>query len=226
MDALAKRSWNGVAGFAVAFAAIIFLPAWTLRFWQGWAYWLVFNAGIVWITAYFLRHDRALVERRITAGPTAEHEPVQKRIQTVTSVMLILLYLAAGFDHRFRWSPAIDARLEAAADALVAMSFYVFFLVFRQNSFAASIIQVVEDQRVISTGLYGIVRHPMYAGAVVLFLATPLALGSWWAYLPAAGLLAALVTRILDEERYLVMHLSGYEEYRRRVRWRLVPGIW
>jgi protein-S-isoprenylcysteine O-methyltransferase Ste14 len=226
MDALTQRAWRGVVMFGMALGVLIFLPAWTLAFWQGWAYWIVFTAGTVTITAYFLRYDRFLIARRLSAGAGAEHERSQQRIQALASVCLCLTFVVAGIDHHFRWSPVIDGRLEATADAVVLLAFAVIFVTFHENSHASAIIEVAEGQRVISTGPYSVVRHPMYAGALLLFAATPLALGSLWAYLPAAGLTAALVARILDEERYLRLHLRGYEEYRRQVRSRLVPGVW
>jgi protein-S-isoprenylcysteine O-methyltransferase Ste14 len=100
------------------------------------------------------------------------------------------------------------------------------FAVFRENSFAASTIEVGTGQSVVSTGPYAIVRHPMYAGALIMFLGVPLALGSWWGLLPVMLLLAGLVARLLDEEAYLAIHLPGYEVYRRAVRYRLLPGVW
>jgi len=225
MDDLAKRALTGLARFQIALALMIVLPAWSLTYWQGWLYWLLFGASCVLITLYFLRHDRALIERRMQAGPAAETEPRQKLILTFASVALIATYVIAPLDHRFGWS-SVPAWLALTADAVVAVSFYGFFLTFRQNAFAAATVKVESDQRVISTGLYAVVRHPMYAFAVPLFLATPLALGSWWGLVPAALLLAALVWRLLDEESYLARNLPGYTDYQQQVRTRLIPGIW
>ena len=138
---------------------------------------------------------------------------------------MVATYVISPLDHRFGWS-TVPAWLTLAADAIVALGFYGFFLTFRQNAFAAATVKVESEQRVISTGLYAVVRHPMYASAVPLFLVTPLALGSWWGLVPAALLLATLVWRLLDEERYLARNLPGYTDYQNRVRTRLVPGIW
>src|SRR4051812_45898806 len=201
-DDLAKRAFGGFARFQIALALMIFLPAWSLAYWQGWTYWLLFGASCVVITLYFLRHDRALIARRMQAGPGAETEPRQKLILTFASVALVAMYVISPLDYRFGWS-IVPAWLAVLADAIVAISFYGFFLTFRQNAFAAATITVENEQRVISTGLYAIVRHPMYACAVPLFLATPVALGSWWGLVPAALLLALLVWRLLDEEAYL-----------------------
>ena len=222
---LAKRALAGLARFQIALALMIFLPAWSARYWQGWLYWLLFGASCVLITLYFLRHDRALIARRMQAGPAAETEPRQKLILTVASAALIALYVVSALDYRFGWS-SVPIWLVLIGDAFVVLSFCGFFLTFRQNAFAAATVRVESEQRVISSGLYAFVRHPMYASAVPLFLATPLALGSWWGLVPAALLLAMLVWRLLDEERYLAGNLPGYTDYQRQVRTRLVPGIW
>jgi protein-S-isoprenylcysteine O-methyltransferase Ste14 len=224
-DDLTKRAFAGFARFQIALALMIFLPAWSLHYWQGWLYWLLFGASCVVITLYFLRHDRALIERRMQAGPGAETEPKQKLILKFASVALIAMYIVSPLDHRFGWS-YVPNWLVLVGDALVALSFYGFFLTFRQNAFAAATVRVESDQPVISTGLYAIVRHPMYAAALALLVGTPLALGSWWGLVPAALLLAALVWRLLDEESYLARNLPGYTDYQRQVRTRLVPGIW
>jgi protein-S-isoprenylcysteine O-methyltransferase Ste14 len=222
---LAKRALAGFARFQIALALMIFLPAWTLAYWQGWLYWLLFGASCVAITLYFLRHDRALIERRMQAGPGAETEPKQKLILTFASVALIAMYIVSALDYRFGWS-FVPVWLVLIGDALVVLSFYGFFLTFRDNAFAAATVRVESEQPVISTGLYAVVRHPMYAAALLLLVGTPLALGSWWGLVPAALLLATLVWRLLDEEAYLARNLPGYTDYQRRVRTRLVPGIW
>jgi protein-S-isoprenylcysteine O-methyltransferase Ste14 len=113
-----------------------------------------------------------------------------------------------------------------AGDGLVLIGLFIVFLVFRENSYTSGIIEVATDQRVISTGPYRIVRHPMYAGAFVLIFGVPLALGSAWGLVCCLPLMAAIVVRLIDEERYLVRHLAGYAEYRERTRYRLIPGLY
>jgi protein-S-isoprenylcysteine O-methyltransferase Ste14 len=224
-DDLAKRAFSGFVKFQIALALMIFLPVWSLAYWQGWLYWLLFGASCVVITLYFLRHDRALIERRMQAGPGAETEPRQKLILTFASVGLIAMYVVSPLDYRFGWS-FVPAWLTLVGDALVVLSFYGIFLTFRENAFAAATVRVESEQRVISSGPYAVVRHPMYTAALALFLGTPLALGSLWGLIPAALLCAAIVLRLLDEENYLARNLPGYTDYQRRVRTRLVPGIW
>ncbi len=226
MPSLDRRAWSGVAGFMLVLALLILVPAWTIRFREAWIYLAVFSTAVSAITGYFLRHDPALIARRLDAGPTAEHEASQQRIQSVASLLLMTMFVTAGLDRRNSWSSPIDLRLVLAADVLVAAGFAMIFGTFRENSHASAVVEVEVGQPVVSTGPYGFVRHPMYAGAIVLFLATPVALGSLWALAPALALSATVVVRLLDEERYLTRRLSGYAAYQHQVRFRLVPGIW
>ena len=202
------------------------MPAWTLRFWQAWLYLAVFAASTALVTIDLARRDPALLERRLKGGPAAEREVSQQRIQTVASAMLCALYVVAGFDHRWGWSRTVPDWMVFAADALCAAGVAMIHWTFRENTYTAGIVTVESGQKVIATGPYGVVRHPLYAGAILLFLATPVALGSLWAWLPATALVASVVARLIDEERYLIVHLAGYDEYRRRVRFRLIPGVW
>ena len=225
MDDLKRQALVGLARFQVALAIMLFLPAWSLTWWQGWLYWFLLGAACLILTLYFLRHDPALIARRIKAGPGAEREPRQKLIQGIAGLLICTGFVLCGLDHAFGWSSASPATV-LIADAFVLLGFYVMFLAFRENSFAASTIQVDSGQKVIDTGLYGLVRHPMYLGALVMFVATPIALGSWWGLVPVALLAATLAWRLLDEENFLVRNLPGYADYRRKVRTRLVPGVW
>ena len=135
------------------------------------------------------------------------------------------VFVVSALDHNFGWS-RLPRPVELAGDALVVLGFAVMFVVFRANAFAAATVKVEADQKLVSTGPYALVRHPMYSGALLLFLGTPLALGSWIGLVPAAFLAATIVWRLIDEEAYLVRNLSGYADYRGTVRARLVPGLW
>jgi protein-S-isoprenylcysteine O-methyltransferase Ste14 len=209
----------------VVVAALLFVPAGTVRFWQAWLFAFVFIGASVAIGLYFMKHDPALLARRMQVGPLAEREPTQKLIITLVMIGFVLLVVLSAFDHRWHWSHA-PVWLVLAGDAGIVVSFVVFFFVMKQNSYAASTVRVEHDQPVISTGLYGIVRHPMYSGALLLLIAIPIALGSYWT-LPASILLVPLlIWRLTDEERVLVRDLRGYAEYRRKVRYRLIPGVW
>ena len=225
MDDLARRAYAKLARFQITLAVLIFLPAWSLAYWQGWLVWALFLVCCVAITQYFLVHDRALIERRMESGPGAEREPRQKLIQTFSSVLVVAIFLVSALDHGRGWSSVPLAAVLIGA-ALIVLGFAVMFLAFRDNSFAASIIQVDRGQKVIDTGLYARVRHPMYSGALIMFAGIPLAMASWWGLVPAALLAAAIVWRLTDEERFLARNLAGYDAYRGRVSARLVPGVW
>lgn len=225
MSTLNRRAWARSALSLIVFMVLLFVPAGTFHFWQGWLYSFVFVAATTAISIYFLKHDPKLVERRMKVGPAAEQRPVQKIIMAITLVGFILLIVLPGLDYRWHWS-AVPAWLVFAANVLLALSFAIFFAVLKQNSYAASTIRVEADQPVVSTGLYAIVRHPLYSGALLLLLVTPVALGSYWGLLVAFALVPVLLWRLLDEERFLQQNLPGYAEYCRATRFRLIPLIW
>ena len=223
--ALLRQAWPRQLVFLVFITALLFAPAGTLDFWQAWLFLAVFVACMVPLGIYFVRTDPALVERRMRAGPAAEQEPVQKVAIGIVCAALLAMLIVPGFDRRWHWS-GVPAWLTVVADATIVASFVIFFYVMKQNSFAAATVRVEREQTVVSTGLYGVVRHPMYMGTLPLTIAMPLALGSWWALLPVLAIVPALVWRLIDEERVLRRDLPGYAAYCARVRYRLVPGIW
>ena len=222
---LDKQIWIRSALGVLALATLLFVPAGTLRFWQGWLFGFVFVAATSALSIYFFRHDPKLVERRMRAGPLAEREPTQKIIMAIIFFGFFLLMALPGFDQRRHWSD-VPTWLVIAANGGVALSFWIFYIVMRQNSFAASTIRVELGQPVISTGPYAIVRHPLYSGALLLLFAMPLALGSYWTLVVAVAMVFALAWRLLDEERFLKQNLPGYIDYCRRVRYRLIPWVW
>jgi protein-S-isoprenylcysteine O-methyltransferase Ste14 len=204
---------------------LIFVPAGSLSFRPGWAYWILFSVGVSAITLYFLRYDPHLIEGRVAAGPRAEARTRQKIIQTVAALLFFAVLIVPGLDYRFHWSH-LHAAVALVGDALLVLSLVMIFFVFRENSFAAGTIRVEAGQRVISTGPYQLVRHPLYLAGLILFVATPIALVSAWGLLLAPPFLAVLIARLRDEERYLCAYLSGYDQYCQRVRYRLVPLVW
>ncbi len=222
---LRKRALQALAQFLFFLALAVFVSAGSVRFWQGWTFLLAFAASILAITLYFLRHEPRLVEIRLRAGPVAEKETSQKVIQSLASVLFLLLFVVPGLDHRFRWSH-VPVPVALAGDLLLILGFAAIFLVMKENRFASSTIEINPDQQLISTGPYRIVRHPMYAGSLLLFLGAPLALGSWWGLLTGVPMLFVLAWRLIEEERFLVLRLPGYSEYRRKTRFRLIPFVW
>lgn len=222
---LSRRVAAAAARFLVILGLLLFLPAGSLLYWEGWLYWALFALATPLSTIYFLRHDPRLIERRMRAGPAAEQRGSQKRIIAAALVFVLALIVVPGLDHRWQWS-AVPLPLVLLADLAVALGYLIVFLTLKENSFAASIVTVEGGQPVIATGPYALVRHPMYAGANAMVLATPLALGSHWGLVPALALVATVVFRLLDEERFLRSDLPGYDAYCRKQRYRLLPGIW
>jgi protein-S-isoprenylcysteine O-methyltransferase Ste14 len=222
---LARKAIRGFAQLIIGLGILLFAPAWTLNFWQAWVFLFVFAASAALITVYLWKEDPNLLERRVKAGPGAEKEKSQRLIQLFASVAFIGMILLPALDHRFSWSD-IPLFLVIAGDILIALGFLVIFFVFKENTFTAAVIEVAADQKVISTGPYALIRHPMYAGALILLLGTPLALGSWWGLLMFIPFAVIIVWRLLDEERFLSKYLAGYSEYKKKVRYRLIPFVW
>jgi protein-S-isoprenylcysteine O-methyltransferase Ste14 len=220
-----KNIWLRQTIFIPIFFTLLIAPAWSLNYWQAWVYGFVFFATTTAIGIYFLKRDPRVVERRMRVGPAAEREPAQKIIMTLLLAGFVLLIVIPGFDHRWNLS-RVPPWLVLTADIFVVLGLLGTAAALRQNSYAASTITVEAGQPVISTGLYATVRHPMYSAALVMTVFTPLALGSSWALLLVILLIPVLAWRLLDEERFLARELPGYVEYCRKVRYRLVPGIW
>ena len=225
MNNLNARAWTALAVLSAAMGLLLFVPAGSVRYWHAWVYLAVFTGASALVTLDLMRRDTALLERRMRGGPLAEKRPAQKRIMVFTSIGFLALLVVPALDYRFGWS-AVPLAGVIAGNALVAIGFCVIFLVYRENTFTAATIQIAEGQKVVSTGPYAVVRHPMYSGGALYLLGTPLALGSYWGLAAVAAMLPILIWRLLDEERFLAADLPGYPEYQRQVRYRLVPFVW
>jgi len=212
------RAILGTVGGGIAFFILVFLPAWTLDYWQGWVFLGTIMAPLTLITVWMAVYDPQLLERRLRAGPSAERTAAQKRFTAVAPFVGIIAVIIMAFDHRFGWSPAVPAWLSLVGDALVALGIVIYFLVIRENRFAAATVEIAEGQTVVSTGPYAVVRHPMYSGAILFLVGAPIALGSWWGFLFTPLFVGGLVWRLLDEEKFLRTNLPGYAEYTREVR--------
>ncbi len=222
---ISKQAILGLAFLAIVVWLVIFIPAGKLSYWQGWLYWIVFFSSVTAISIYFIKKDPNLISSRVKVGPTAETKLSQKISQAFAAVFFVLVLLIPPLDFRYGWS-RVPIPLVPAADAFVAIGFLIIFLVFRQNTFASAIIEVKAEQEVISTGVYGVVRHPMYSGALLLLFFTPLALGSYWGLLAFVPLFAVICFRLIDEEKTLSQSLKGYDQYSEKTRYRLIPYIW
>lgn len=206
----------------VGFGLIFFVPAGTLRFWEAWAYIAIMFFAVLGVVTYFLKHDPEVLEHRMRMK---EKEKVQKKFVLSIYLLFVAGILLVGFDRRWDWSFVPTAAV-IAADVLVVLGYAVFFLVIRENRFLSRVVEVMPGQKVVATGPYAVVRHPMYSGTLALYLATPVALGSFWAVIPFAIMAAMFPIRILNEEKVLLRDLDGYKEYTRKTRYRLIPGIW
>lgn len=223
-----KLIFQTIAGFVFLMVVLdlaLFIPAGSLSFWQAWVYLAVWAVCTILITLYLIKNDRELLAGRVKAGPVAETQRSQKIIQSLASLFFIGLFIVPGLDYRFQWSnvPPIFSWL---ADGFVALGFLIVFLVFRENSYTRATIEVSDEQKVITSGPYRMVRHPMYAGAMLLLIFTPLALGSLVAVPFALPMLFVIAVRLLSEEKFLAQGLRGYQEYCTKVRYHLVPFVW
>ena len=225
MDRLPRQAIAQALLWTLLFGVLVFVPAGTVDYWQGWLFLGTLAAGIVCFTVYLALYDRPLLERRMKAGPNYEQEWPQKIIVSLILLTFFALVVLPALDHRFTWSP-VAPLVSILGDVVMLLSFLFIFLVTRVNSFAAANVRVERDQRVIDTGPYAYVRHPMYAGAIWLFVGMPPALGSWWSLGLIVPFIPLLVWRLLDEEGILRRDLPGYAEYMRRVRFRLIPFVW
>ena len=219
---LARLVITRVAGFVIVLSLMFFLPDGTLNYWQAWVYMTTLLLVATINILYLLKNDPALLERRMRMR---EREGQQRKIVGVSLIFFLLSYLLPGFDQRYGWSQ-MPAWMAILGDVIVVAGFLFVLWVFKTNTYTSRIVEVEAGQQVISSGPYAIVRHPMYVGAFLVYAASPLALGSYWAVLPGLMILPVLIFRILDEEKLLLRDLPGYREYTQKVTYRLLPGIW
>jgi protein-S-isoprenylcysteine O-methyltransferase Ste14 len=209
---------------SIILTLIIFLPAGTLNYWQAWVFVIIFTSCNSAIMAYLWRNDRQLLEQRIQAGPRAEKERVQKIIMLLLSYVLKMLVVTSVIDHRLQIQ-RVPVQATIGGDLLVAIGFYIIFIVFRVNTFASATVETTGSHVVISTGPYAIVRHPMYVGSLAILSGIPLALGSYWGLLMTLAAVQLFIWRIIEEERFLEEKLHDYTKYQTATRWRLMPLI-
>ncbi|MBI5934314.1 MAG: isoprenylcysteine carboxylmethyltransferase family protein [Chloroflexi bacterium] len=199
-----------------------FWPAGTFDYWQAWLWLAILFLPLMGMFLYLIQRDPALLERRVRTG---EQRPEQRRIIAASALFLILIFLLPGLDKRFGWS-SVPVWLVIVADVFVLAAFLLNFLVIRVNSYASRVVEIQDGQQVITSGPYALVRHPMYLSIILILLATPVALGSYWGVIPTLAYLPLLAARAKNEEELLVNDLPGYREYMQKTRYRLFPGIW
>ena len=225
MSALARKAFQSLTGLFLAMAALLFGVPWTFDYWQAWIFLAVYFSASILIILYLLISDRELLERRMRGGPLAEKEIAQKIIMLFASIGFVALLVVPALDRRFGWSQ-MPTGIVIVGDVFIALGWFAIYRVFRENSFTSATIELAQDQRVISSGPYALVRHPMYTGALAMLVGIPIALGSWWGLVAFGVMMFALIWRIFDEERFLVRNLTGYAAYKEKVRYRLIPYLW
>lgn len=225
MKSLLARVLRGFFVRLVYSGFLLFASARTMDFWQAWVYFAIFYASILITALYFLKKDPQFLERRMKFGAKAETRPFQKIIMLLLLVFNSVTLVVSGLDHRFGWSH-VPASLVVFADAVILLGVFIQFRTFQENSFASATIGILPDQKVISTGPYASVRHPMYSGSLLVHVFTPIALGSWRALPFGLANMIVLALRLRDEETMLHQSLAGYGEYCQKVKYRLVPGVW
>jgi protein-S-isoprenylcysteine O-methyltransferase Ste14 len=219
---LALRLLFMTVSMFVMIGGLLFGSAGSLHYWEAWVYCGVLCLPAIVSGIYFLLRDPEFLERRMK---THEKEAEQRFVQFSSGFLFFVGFLIAGLDHRFGWSD-VSVTVVIVSDFFVLLGYLLIFRVFQVNRYAARTVEVEAGQQVISTGPYAIVRHPMYLGVVLMYMFTPFALGSYLALIAFLLLVPLLVLRILNEEAVLVHELPGYDDYRRKVRWRLIPRIW
>jgi len=206
----------------IALAGMFFLTAGTFAYPEAWLYMSTLFIPMFFVFIYLIKNDPDLLARRMKMK---EKEKEQKLIIKISYIPFLIAFLLPGFDNRFEWSNVPEA-VVIFADILVLISYGIFFLVLKENPYASRIVEVEPEQTVISSGPYAKVRHPMYSVVLLMYIFSPLALGSYWAIIPMILIIPVIVARILNEEKVLVRDLNGYKEYMQKTRYRLIPGIW
>lgn len=202
--------------------ALLFVPAGTLSYSRAWLFMALLFIPILVVGIVLFVKNPELLRKRLEMK---EREKEQQGIVALSGLLLVASFVLAGLDYRFGWSH-ISHTLVVVASALLLISYGLYAEVLRENMYLSRVVEVQEHQQLIDTGLYGIVRHPMYSAVSLLYLSIPIVLGSWWALCTMVPCIVMLALRIKNEEQVLTEGLAGYADYKRRVRYRLIPFVW
>lgn len=221
MKLLIKALTKFIVGILIV-GALVFLPAWDVKFANGWLFMGLLFIPMLLLGALMLIKSPDLLQKRLEAKET---QKTQKGVVAFSGIIFIAGFVIAGLDHRFGWS-RVPLWAVISASAVLLVSYALYAEVMRENAYLSRTIRVEENQQIVDTGLYGIVRHPMYATTIWLFLSIPVVLGSWWSLCCFLPYVAIIAIRIIDEEKLLDSELVGYAEYKKKVKYRLIPFIW
>jgi protein-S-isoprenylcysteine O-methyltransferase Ste14 len=206
----------------IIISALLFIPAGSIKFWNAWLFMGVLFIPMLFVIVYLIIRDPELLFKRMI---TNEKEKTQKKVVLLTSIIFLSAFIISGLDYRFQWSTV--PLLVVVLSAIIVLTGYIlFFMVMRQNSYASRVVEIQEKQRVIDSGLYGIVRHPMYSAAILMFMFMPLVLGSFYALIPLIIFPLQMDTRMRNEEQILEKGLDGYIEYKKKIRYKIIPFVW
>lgn len=203
-------------------ALLLFLPAGTWHYWNAWLLLALLFIPMICMGVVMLVSSPELLSKRLN---NKEKEQTQKHIVALSGVMFITGFLLCGFDYQFGWSH-MPVWVVITASLLFLIGYMLYAEVLRENAYLSRTVEVQDDQQLIDTGLYSVVRHPMYTATLLMFLSMPLILGSWWALLIFFIYPILIIKRIQNEEQVLREGLKGYNDYQQRVRWRLIPYVW
>ena len=219
---IARKTYARFLSGIPVLGLFFFLPAGTVNYWEAWVYLFLLFVPMFMVMQYLIKNDPALLERRMRMQEKAAE---QNLIIKLSYMYFIVTYLIPGLDKRYGWSDA-PLWLVVTAQAAVFCGYFLVTQVFKENSYASRTVEVDEDQKVIDTGPYAVVRHPMYIGVGALYVLSPLALGSTWGLLSSILIIPLLIARIISEEKILAKELKGYPEYQQKVKYRLIPFVW
>lgn len=221
MKLLLKTLMAFLSGLLIT-GAMLFVPAGTWAYRGAWLFMaLLFTPILVMGVVLFIKNPELLRKRL----EMKEREKEQKGVVALSGLLLVASFIVAGLDHRLGWSH-VSTTIVVTASVVLLVGYALYAEVLRENVYLSRVVEVQEGQRVIDTGLYGIVRHPMYFAVTLLYLAIPLVLGSWWALLVMSPCILLLAARIKNEEQVLHQGLPGYTDYTKRVRYRMIPWVW